>query len=174
MDAKVKKGNKMRKRTSKKLLTTIIILLVVIGIGVGTFFGVRAVYNNGVDEGRKTEAEAVAESVQALGRAVQEKVDFQGKLAQIFGDLPGEINAEDIDKYIGNLNELMDQTDNEEIKSTLSDYANKWQEFKGVYETQDNNKITEYFNALKVNATDMAGKIKTIYDETIKSAITNL
>lgn len=164
----------MRKRAVKKMLTVIIVLLVIVGLAVGTFFGVRAIYETGVSEGRKTEAEEVAESVQALGRAVQEKFDFQGKVAQVFGELPGEINAEGIDKYIGNLNELINQTNNEEIKTTLNDYANKWQEFKNIYESRDNSKITESFNALKTNANDVASRIKTIYDETIKAAITNL
>ena len=174
MDTKIKKGNKMRKQKSKKILTIITLVLVVMGLAAGTYFGVKAVYNAGVDEGRKNEAEEMAESVQSLGRAVQEKFDFQGKLSRVFSDLPGEINTEGIDKYIANLNELINQANNEEIKSTLNDYLSKWQEFKGIYESQDNNQITEYFNALKSNVADTASKIKTIYDEAIKAAITNL
>lgn len=164
----------MKKQKSKKWVLVVVILLIVVGVGAGAFFGARAIYDAGVSEGRKIEAEEVAESVRTLGQAVQEKVEFQEKLSGVFRELPEMMNSEEIDKYIENLNTLKSQINNESVISFLDDFIAKWQDFKNIYSTKDNEVIAEAFNALKTNSLDIANNIKTVYDEAIKAAITNL
>ena len=164
----------MKKQKSKKWVLVVVILLIVAGVGAGAFFGARAIYDAGVSEGRKIEAEEVAESVRTLGQAVQEKVEFQEKLSGVFRELPEMMNSEEIDKYIENLNTLKSQINNESVISFLDDFIAKWQDFKNTYSTKDNEGIAEAFNALKANSLDIANNIKTVYDEAIKAAITNL
>ncbi|MBR2726173.1 hypothetical protein IKE87_02815 [Candidatus Saccharibacteria bacterium] len=164
----------MKKQKSKKWVLVVVILLIVVGVGAGAFFGARAIYDAGVSEGRKIEAEEVAESVRTLGQAVQEKVEFQEKLSGVFHELPEMMNSEEIDKYIENLNTLKSQINNESVITFLDDFIAKWQEFKNIYSTKDNEGIAEAFNALKTNSLDIANNIKTVYDEAIRTTISNL
>lgn len=164
-----------RKRNTKKRAAIIVTsVLVAIGIGTGMFFGARAIYDSGVNDGRRVESAETAERVRLLGQVVQEKVDFQEKVTSMFNELPGMLESEGIDKYIENLNQLISQTNNEAVKSLLNEYLSKWQEFKKTYESKDNDAIAEGFNALKATVSDTAKQIKTKYDEAIKAAVQGL
>lgn len=163
----------MRKRSSKKWIIMVSVVGVVL-VGTGLFFGAKAIYNSGVNDGKRIESEESAERIHALGQAMREKANFQEKVTAVFNELSDEINSEDIDKYIENLGQLITQTANEDVKAILNEYLAKWQEFKEKYASEDNNKITESFNALKTTASEAAAKINDKYNEAIKAAIQDL
>lgn len=164
----------MGKQKSKNWLYIIGAVIVSVGVGVGVYFGGKSIYNSGIDNGVQSTENKMKDALNTLGQAVQEKTDLQEKITGIFKDLPETTNSEAIDKYIENLNNLINETQNEDIKNTLNDFNNKWQEFKNTYASQDNNQISEAFNALKTYAADTADKIKTFYDEAIRAAVNNL
>lgn len=161
-------------KSSKKWLVTVFTLILLAGIGVGAYFGAKAIYESGLKQGHEEESKALSESITSLGHTVAEKADFLKSLAESFASLPSELDTEGIDKYLASLTELINKTTNENVKNTLNEYLAKWQDFKSTYESQDNNKITESFNALKTSAEETSAKIKSIYDDLIISAVNNL
>ena len=143
-------------------------------LGVGIFFGARAIYDNGISTGRQIESDEIVNELKNLGTAISEKANFQQSISEVFKDLPAEVNAEGIDAYIAKLEEYTSNINTESVKNTLIEYLSKWKEFKDTYGSQDNDKITEAFNTLKTTASETATQIKTSYDEAIKNAVNNL
>lgn len=146
-------------------------IIIVIALGVGLFFGGTAIYNNGLRNGRQEESNEMSDKLKTLGNAVSEKENFQKNLNDLFNGFPAELDAEGIDSYIEKISELIGGLSTEKVKSVLEEYLNKWQEFKDIYASEDNNQITENFNQLKTQAKDLSGKIKTLFDESIKESI---
>lgn len=165
---------KRKNNNSKKILSIIGIIVAVIGLGVGTYFGARAIYDSGVTDGRRLESDEISERVRALGTAVSEKVNFQQLVSEAFKDVPAEVNTEGIEQYIGKLEELMGKVKVESVQEALKEYLAKWQALKDTYTSKDNGKIEESFNELKVIAEETAQKTQGLYDEAIKKAIQDL
>ena len=158
----------------KKPIKIAICITILATAGVGVFFGARAIYESGVTDGRKQESDEISNNVKKLGIAVSEKESFQKSINETFASIPTELNTEGIDGYIEKLNTLIKNTNTESVKNALNEYLAKWQSFKDIYASENNNSISESFNELKVSATDTATKIKTLYDEAIQEAIQNL
>ena len=179
MDTKIMERSKMKKRERKtgrgsKIAIIVCSLVAIVALGIGVYFGAKAIYENGVSEGKIIEADEIAEKVKALGTAVSEKADFQKDVNAALADLPTEVNAEGIDAYIAKLTELGDKINTENVKSAVNEYLGKWQAFKETYASEDNAKITEEFNNLKTVSEDTAKQIKSLYDEAIKGAVQDL
>ncbi len=138
------------------------------------FFGGKAIYNNGVMNGRRAESDEMTDKLKALGNAVFEKENFQKTVNKVFSDFPTEVDSEGIDSYIEKLSGLIDGLSTEKVKTVLEEYLNKWQEFKDVYDSEDNNEITENFDELKAQAKELSTKIKTLFDESIKESLEEL
>ncbi len=159
---------------SNPILRWVIIIVLVILIAVATFFGVNAAYNKGVQTGRENYEKETAELLSTLGTAISEKTTFNQNAKEILKDVPAEINKEGIDKYIDNLVTLANTTKTEEIKNIINDYIAKWQSFKEVYLSEDNDAISEAFNNLKTEAGSTATKIREAFDAKISDALNNL
>ena len=159
---------------AKKIILIICSMVVAVVLGVGVYFGAKAIYENGISKGKMIESDEIAERIKALGTAVSEKVDFQKNVNGVFAELPAEVNAEDIDGYIAKLTELSGKVNVEGVKTVIDDYLSKWQAFKETYASEDNGKITEEFNNLKTVSEDTAKQIKSLYDEAVKNAIREL
>lgn len=163
----------MKKVRSRKKVTIAIICSIVaaIGAGIGIFFGGQAIYKQGVEDGRaETETELTAR-ISTLGQAVNEKTSFQGIIDKYATELPDVANTESIEKYIDAIENVRKEVSNENIDKLLSDYAEKWNEFKDKYSSEDNQVIEEDFNALKTTASDLTKQIKTQFDDSIRAAI---
>lgn len=158
----------------KKIILIITSVIMVIALGFATFFGVRAIYDNGVMVGRQEEADENSEKLKALGNAISEKEAFQKELNKLFTDLPSEVNEEDINTYIKKLTELISKVSTEKVKALLEEYLNKWQNFKEVYDSEDNNEIDVNFNQLKVQTEELSNEIKTLFDQTIEDSLESL
>ena len=154
-----------------KIISGILIILLV---GIGAFFGAKQIYHSGLDDGRQAESEAISEKLKMLGNAVSEKEAFKNKLNDIFIESPSEIDESSIDSYIENLSKLIASVSVEDVKTLLNDYLGEWQDFKDAYLGQDNGEISEKFNQLKVKNQELSSQIKTVFDNSIKSAIDNL
>ena len=168
------KNNVRKTGRGRKVALIICSIIAVAVLGVGAYFGAKAIYENGISEGKMIESDEIAERIKALGTAVSEKVDFQKNVNEIFAELPAEVNTEGIDGYIAKLTELSDKVNVESVKAVVAEYMNKWQAFKETYASEDNNKIAEEFNALKTVSEDTAKQIKSLYDEAVKNAIQEL
>lgn len=158
----------------KKIIKIIGGTIIIAGVGVGVFFGAKAIYNSGVNDGRTAEANDVSKNVKSLGAAVSEKETFRENLNEKLADIPTELNSDGINSYIEKLNNLINETETESVKNALNEYLNKWQSFKEVYAGENNNEIMEKFNELKTSANDTATKIKSLYDGAIQEAIQKL
>lgn len=169
MDTKIKERKKM-----KKPILIIGGAIIVVALGVAGFFGGKAIYNNGVMNGRRAESDEMTDKLKALGNAVFEKENFQKTVNKVFSDFPTEVDSEGIDSYIEKLSGLIDGLSTEKVKTVLEEYLNKWQEFKDVYDSEDNNEITENFDELKAQAKELSTKIKTLFDESIKESLEEL
>ncbi len=154
-----------------KIISGIIIILLV---GIGAFFGAKQIYRSGLDDGRQAESEAISEKLKMLGNAVSEKEAFKNKLNDIFTELPSEVDETSIDSYIESLSELIASVSVEDVKTLLNGYLGEWQDFKNTYVAQDNDEISEKFNQLKVKSQELSSQIKTVFDDSIKSAVDNL
>ena len=163
-------------KLTRKKKSTIIIgsIIAIIAIGVAVFFGARGIYQNGINNGRKFEAEEISERLKSLGNAVAEKENFKNELNSLFNDFPSEINGDGIDLYIEKITNLVNNVSTEKIKTLLEKYLDEWKNFKDVYAGEDNNEISENFNQLKMKAEELSAKIKTTFDESIKEALDNL
>jgi flagellar basal body-associated protein FliL len=170
--SKAKKRNFIIK--SNSILRWIIIIVLVIGVAIATFFGVNAAYNKGVQTGREDYEKETTELLSNLGTAISEKTNFNQNAKNILKDVPAEINEEGIDTYINNLITLADTTKTEEIKNIINEYIVKWQSFKDVYLSEDNDAISEAFNNLKTEAGSTATKIREAFDAKISDALNNL
>lgn len=162
------------KQANKKLIIIISTVVAAVILGIALFFGGRAVYESGFTAGKQAMLDETSDKVKALGVAVSEKASFQDKVYKVFAELPSELNAEGIDKYLEGLKEITDSTKLEAAKVILEQYTEKWQSFKDVYASEDNGQITEKFNELKIAANDTASQLKTAYDEAIKQSVDNL
>lgn len=159
----------------KKTISIIIITIVAItAVGVGLYFGGNAIYNAGINDGREAMSEEVSENVNNLGAAVAEKESFRKELSSALSEVPAELNTEGIDEYIGKLNELIGKVEIEDVKTSLNEYLGKWQTFKEIYASENNNEISEKFNELKTAAMDTAKNLKELYDNRIREAIEKL
>lgn len=158
----------------KKAIKIIGGAVILAGVGVGVFFGARAIYDSGIRDGRALESNEVSENVKNLGAAVSEKETFKSNLISTLSEIPAELNSEGIDSYIEKLNNLINETETESVKNTLNEYLNNWKSFKDVYAGENNNEISEKFNELKISANDTAAKIKSLYDTAIQEAIEKL
>ena len=154
-----------------KIISGILIILLV---GIGAFFGAKQIYRSGLDDGRQAESEAISERLKTLGNAVSEKEAFKNMLNDFFAELPSEADETSIDSYIENLSKLIDSVSIENVKTLLSGYLGEWQDFKDTYLGQDNGEISEKFNQLKVKSQELSSQIKTVFDDSIKSAVDNL
>ncbi|MBR3052089.1 hypothetical protein IKG60_00520 [Candidatus Saccharibacteria bacterium] len=166
------KSIKHKNKGSKIIIVAVVVAVIV--LGVGAFFGVRAIYDSGVADGRWLESDEIAERVRALGAAVSEKANFQQSINAIFADVPKELNVETIDTYIAKLEELVGKTKVESIETILQEYLGRWRTFKETYSGENNSQIEESFNGLKSITEDTAKKIKTQYDEAVTEAIRGL
>ena len=154
----------------KKIILIISSIIIVAVLGLVAFFGGRTIYDTGVNDGKQDEANSISDKLKALGSAVFEKENFQKELNKIFSDLPSEIDDEGIDSYIEKLTSLIDGISTEKVKSLLKEYLSKWENFKEVYDSEDNNKITENFNQLKTKAEELSDEVKTLFDESIEES----
>lgn len=144
------------------------------GIMVGVYFGIRGAYETGVKNGREAALTEVAENTQALASTVAEKAEFSIKISSLMDEVSDELNAEAIDKYIANLENLIANTKSSEVRVMLGEYLNAWNDFKKTYTSEDNAAIQEAFNALRVTANDTAQRIKALYDDAILKAADKL
>ena len=175
MDVKIRKGEmKETKAKSKKVIMITVAVVMAAGLGVGAYFGAKAIFESGIGEGRETAFSEVAEKVKELGKAISEKAGFQQKVEEIFGTIPEVTNTETIDGYVEKLNKLIEQTTDGSVKTLLTNYQKQWQDFKETYASQNNDAIAEGFNALKTVAAETAAQIKTAYDTTITEAVEDL
>lgn len=156
----------------KIIIPTVIIAMT--GVGIGAFFGIKAVYQSGIEAGRSEAYNETKENVENLSTAMDDKINFQQKINEALGNTPTEINADSINSYINSLETLVNETANANAKEALETYLSKWREFSNTYASQDNSAIDASFNDLKTTSLDTAAKIKTIYDQAINSAIDNL
>ncbi len=162
------------RKKMKKIVLIITGVVTVLALGVGIFFGAKTIYNNGVAEGRQEESDEMSDKLRVLGDAVFEKETFQKSVNNLFNSFPTELNSEGIDSYIEKLSELINSLSTEKVKNLLNEYLNKWQDFKEVYASENNGEITERFNQLKTQTEELSGKIKTVFDESIKESLENL
>ncbi|MBQ3474535.1 hypothetical protein IJH24_03920 [Candidatus Saccharibacteria bacterium] len=158
----------------KKIILIISSIIIVAVLGLVAFFGGRTIYDTGVNDGKQDEANSISDKLKALGSAVFEKENFQKELNKIFSDLPSEIDDEGIDSYIEKLTSLIDGISTEKVKSLLKEYLSKWENFKEVYDSEDNNEITENFNQLKTKAEELSDEVKTLFDESIEESLEEL
>ncbi len=159
---------------SNSILRWIIIVVLVALVAVATFFGVNAAYNKGVQIGRENYEKETTEILSALGTAISEKTNFNQNAKDILKDVPTEVNEEGIDKYINNLITLANTVNIEEIKNIINEYITKWQNFKDVYLSEDNDAISEAFNTLKTEADSVTTKVREVFDANISEALNNL
>ena len=166
----------MKRKESKmrKIIVLTGCVLSALGLSVGGYFGAKAIYENGIQTGRQQVIDEMSGKVKGLAIAVSEKTNFQQQVATLFAELPSEVNAESIDDYIAQLNDLINKTNTEQVKTTLTNYLEEWNKFKEIYASEDNNAITESFNALKTTTKNTAADIKSLFDEAIKTAIDSL
>lgn len=165
MDIKIKERSKMKK---------IILIIGCIIFGIAVAFGGKLLYDNGFINGKQEESNAMSEKLKALGSAIFEKENFQKELNNLFNDLPTEVDDEGIDSYIEKLTGLIDGVSTENVKDLLEEYLGKWEEFKDVYDGEDNNEISENFNQLKTQTEELSDKIKTLFDESIEESLEEL
>lgn len=151
-----------------KWLKYLIIALVVILAAVGGFFGGKTLYQSGFTDGQQRFHDDSAENIKALGSAIEEKTRLIDKLSKLMQDISAEIDSEGISAYINNLEQLIAETDNSEVKQALDEYKNKWQEFKAIYDAKDNAKVAEGFEQLRKASSDTAMKIQDILDRQIE------
>ncbi len=156
----------------KRTISIIIIAIIVTtAIGLGLYLGSKAIYDAGVNDGRNEMSDEVSLSVKALGTAVSEKESFQKELGNAFAEVPTELNTEGIDGYIEKLTGVIERVNNEDAKTVLNKYLEKWQAFKDVYAGKQNTSIEEKFNELKTTSIDVAKQLKAVYDDWIRNAI---
>ena len=163
-----------RQHTSHKIIIIIATAMATVVLGIGAYYGVRAIYNGGVTDGRQLESNDISDQLKALGTAVSEKTNFQQSINEAFADIPKELNTETIDTYIAKLEELVSKAKTEGVVAILQNYLGKWQAFKETYASENNGQIEEAFNGLKSTAEDTAKQIKTEYDAAIEKAVQEL
>ena len=164
---------KERKKQRKLLIVVTSVVLTAI-LGVGVFFFFFSVYDNGVNAGHQSAMNEVSEKLTQLVQAIKEKATLQKSIEDNLTDLPEKIDSETVDQYIEAINNLTQNTTNEQIKSLLRNYSDQWREFKNIYDSKDNEKITESFDALKNTAKETASQIKSQCDAAIKTAVDSL
>ena len=152
----------------------IIFSSVILVLIVAACFCIHSAYNKGVSDGRANYEQETAELLSNLGTVISEKVNFRQSANNILVDVPNEINSDGIEAYIKNLNSLKDSVNTEAVKNIISEYIEKWQNFKDTYETEDNGAIEAAFNELKESAATAATQIKEAYDNQITDALKNL
>lgn len=157
----------------KKIVTIIIGATLVAGVTIGVGFAINTAYKNGQADGRQVAIQEVSENIKSLGVAVEEKAKYIQQSSVLMQDVPSEINAEAIDKYIDNLEKLMIGVP-DDVQTLLASYLDKWKQFKEIYASEDNNAIQELFNELKTGAVELAKNIQSVYDSNIRLAIEKL
>ena len=161
----------MKQLRRHSLKPIIITLLAIVVLGLGTFFGARTIYNQGVYDGRIEYEKTTAESLTTLATAISAKSDFIKNSNQLLADTPTEITEETIDTYIKNLTTLNDSTPLDSVKTLLTDHIKKWQDFKTIYSSKDNDAITTAFDELRTDSVTTVTKIQEAYDEQITTAL---
>ena len=81
----------MKQLRRHSLKPIIITLLAIVVLGLGTFFGARTIYNQGVYDGRIEYEKTTAESLTTLATAISAKSDFIKNSNQLLADTPTEI-----------------------------------------------------------------------------------
>ncbi|MBO7132369.1 hypothetical protein J6V85_03910 [Candidatus Saccharibacteria bacterium] len=161
----------MKKTRNHQTLIIIGGFVAVILIGIAAFFGIKAIYDNGISNGRRIEADEIADKLEELGNAISERESFQKNIQEVFKDLPSEVDSEGIDSYIEKLRGLTDNISTENVKSLLEEYYNKWLEFKDVYLGENNDEIANKFEELKTKASELSEKIKATFNDSIKNSL---
>ncbi len=168
----------MRKREKKengKIKNIIIIILLLVVLIIGGFYGTKFIYHQGVEDGRENFKAETEEKLTALGAAVLEKTEFLKLVAENLSEIPEEADEEGFNNYIGKLESLISKTENEKVKNELENFKNKFAEFLEFYKTsEDNDKISEKYNEIKIQANATAEKITEIFNEKIKAATEDL
>ena len=157
----------------KKTVTIIIGAALIAGLTIGVGFAINTAYKNGQADGRQVAIQEVSENIKSLGVAVEEKAKYIQQSSVLMQDVPSEINAEAIEKYIDNLEKLMIEVP-DDVQTLLASYLDKWKQFKEIYASEDNNAIQELFNELKTGAVELAKNIQSVYDSNIRLAIEKL
>ena len=137
-------------------------------------FSINVAYHQGIQDGRKDYENETLDLLLTLGNAISEKSNFSQSASNILKDVPTEINEEGINTYLNNLATLGDTINTDEVKNIINELIEKWQSFKEIYLTEDNDAITEAFNNLKSESTTITSKIREAYDIKITDALNNL
>ena len=149
----------------------IIIVLACAIIAVGLSFGAYALYKHGLNNGRNEIINQVSENVVDLANAVSDKSEVSNKITTTLVDFPAEIDTDGISEYIGKLDSLNDLISSEEISNIIEGYKAEWDKFSQIYETEDNDAISDSFDNLRKTASETADKIKEALDSNIKNAL---
>ena len=152
----------------------IILSVLIFGLAIGAIFGAKGIYDNGVSTGKQLESDELSEKIQALGTAVEEKMTMKDKISSLFKEMPETVDAEGIDQYINKLQDLTKEIKVDSMKDVMNQYLEKWEEFRDTYASEDNEAITEKFNALRTFYENMSTKFKSYYDDAIREAILGL
>lgn len=137
-------------------------------------FSINVAYRQGIQDGRKDYENETLDQLLTLGNAISEKSNFNQSASNILKDVPTEINEEGINTYLNNLATLGGNINTDEVKNIINEFIEKWQSFKEIYLTEDNDAITEAFNNLKSESTTITSKIREAYDIKITDALNNL
>ena len=165
---------KKRSKAFNRNLIWAIGIIALVGLVTAIVIGIRVSFENGVKEGREELSAEVSESLKELGTIVSEKAGLAKTIQEKLSDVPKEINTEKIDEQIKKLEELVDEVKSDEIKPILNEYLEKWKSFKEEYAGKDNDAISDAFDTLRADTQDAASKIKSLYDEAMKTAIDKL
>lgn len=152
----------------------IILSVLIFGLAIGVIFGAKGIYDNGVSTGKQLESDELSEKIQALGTAVEEKMTIKDKISSLFKEMPETVDAEGIDQYINKLQDLTKEIKVDSMKDVMNQYLEKWEEFRDTYASEDNEAITEKFNALRTFYENTITKFRSYYDDAIREALLNL
>lgn len=163
---KLKPAKKPRKYLALKIILGIM-LVVFLSIG-----GI-CLYKIAHDNGRAEVLSEKGENLTAVGKAVAEKANETKKLAENLA-VTEPLDTDGIENYLAGLSKIISETENAEAKKLLEEYFAKWESFKTVYASEDNEKIQAEFAGLKAAANETAEKLQKVYDTQITEALEKL
>ena len=164
------KNRNRHQRVWPKIAVVIVVILTIIGV----VTGIKLAYDNGKKAGVNEVREQVQQNLKALADAVTKKANIGETLQQLIADVPSELDADGIAKYVENLERLTSSMDDQQVKGILDDYKQSWAGFQEIYTSEDNKKIETGFAELRAKAAETGEKITELMNQRIKSASENL
>ena len=157
---------RVRKTPNKIILPIIVLVSIFVCLGVGIVS-----YKKGKAAGQEEIAIASREAIEDIIKTVEEKSNLEQGLNKLSKDSAEDFSGIDAEEYKNSLEELIAKTNDEEVKSVLNSFLEKFKEFEKTFQGGDSVAIDVEFDELKKEVQKFEESLNEFFHKRLENAI---